>query len=79
MNGEKFDIVCIYVECRKNASAKCLYSERFSNRTQPSVCTFRNFSKKLKEKGSFKPTKHVQNKPVNSDINKIAILAPNCT
>jgi hypothetical protein len=53
-NLEKFDMISIYIECRKNENAACnLYFQRYPERRQPNKSIFKRIELNLKNYGSF--------------------------
>jgi hypothetical protein len=74
-NEEKFDIILIYSECRRNAvKARQLYSERYPDRNIPSAHTIDNICQKLLAKGRWNATNRHRSKPVMHKANKVAVL-----
>lgn len=75
-NEEKLDIILIYGECHRNATAAvALYAERYPDRRCPSRRTIGNICKTLTETGSWTPTKRRRTTPATGNGNEIAVLA----
>uniref|UniRef100_V5GSI1 DUF4817 domain-containing protein n=1 Tax=Anoplophora glabripennis TaxID=217634 RepID=V5GSI1_ANOGL len=75
-NAEKFDIMMIYGECRRNARAATrLYRLRYPNRRrQPNDKTFKNLATNLMQYGSFQKSKRDRLRTIRNNDNVAQIL-----
>ena len=75
-NEEKFDIMCTYARCHRNAVLRAqTYFEQYSERPQPGRKYFKLMERNLKEDGCFMKSRKRTRTVTNSEEGVVNVLA----
>lgn len=75
-NFEKWDMLEIFIQARKNSTVAAeLYFQKYPERVQPNIKTYKRLEKNLKSCGSFKANRPHNYKTAKNEENIVNVLA----